>query len=156
MNKITFEGMTKQRFLREAQAKPIICFGAGGFMEFVHRTTIQPNKLNVKYIVDNSRGKQGQSYLGYEVYAPEKLLEEPAGSFVVLITTFYAYEINEQLEAMGIREAYPAVFFTEDFLGKAQRNVTLNLSYSEKRERAEKTLEQQAKPQAQNLEVGGS
>lgn len=136
MDKIIFEGMTKQRFLQEAQIKPVICFGAGDLMKFFDRTIIRPNKLNVKYIVDNGCRKQGQSYLEYEVYAPEKLLEEPEDSFVVLITTFYAYEVNEQLEAMGIRGAYPAALFTEDFLGEAHRKIPLNRSYEEDRKKA--------------------
>ena len=125
MDKIIFEGMTKQRFLQEAQMKPVICFGAGNLMKFVDSTIIRPNKLKVKYLVANSSRKQGQTYLGYEVYAPEKLLEEPIGSFVVLITTYYAYEVNEQLEAMGIREAYPAALFTEDIIGNF-RAIPLN------------------------------
>lgn len=131
MNNVIFEGMTKQHFLQKAHAKPVICFGAGELMKFVDRTIIRPNKLNVKYIVANSRRKQGQPYLGYNVYAPEKLLEEPAGGFVVLITTYYVYEVNEQLEAMGIQGAYPAALFTEDFLGEIQRNIPLNLNYKE-------------------------
>lgn len=130
MSKITFEGMTKQRFLQEAQSKPVICFGAGNFMKFVDRGIIRPNNLYVKYLVADSHRGQGQSYLGYEVYTPEKLLEEPAGSFVVLITTRYAYEVNERLEAMGIRGAYPAVLFTEDFMGERAREVQLNHSYA--------------------------
>lgn len=133
MGNIIFEGLTKQRFLEEARTKPVICFGAGDLMKFVDRTIIHPNKLNVKYIVANSRRKQGQSYLGYEVYAPEKLLEEPAGSFVVLITTFYVYEVNEQLESMGIKGAYPAALFTEDFLGESYRDIQLNRHYKENR-----------------------
>ena len=132
MSKITFENMTKARFLQEAQTKPVICFGAGDLMKFVERNIIRPNNLTVKYIVANSRRKQGKLFCGYEVYAPEKLLEEPAGSFVVLITTGYAYEVNEQLEAMGIMGAYPAVLFTEDFLGESYREIQLNRSYVEK------------------------
>ena len=132
MGKITFEGRTMQRFLQEAQTKPVICFGAGNFMTFVDKAIIRPNKLEVKYLVANSRRKQGQSYLGYEVYAPEKLLEEPAGSFVVLITSVYVYEINEQLETMGVQGAYPAALFGEGLFREGTITISLNLSYTEK------------------------
>ena len=104
-------GLSKQRFLQEAQTKPVICFGAGELMKIVDKNTIQPNHLTVKYIIANKCKEQGRTYLGYNVYAPEKLLEEPDGSFVLLITTYSAYEVNEQLEAMGIKVAYPAASF---------------------------------------------
>lgn len=136
MDRIIFEGLTKERFLQEAQTKPVVCFGAGELMKFVDKNIIRPNHLHVKYMVANSRRKQGQSYLGYEVYAPEKLLEEPAGSVAVLITTFYVYEVNEQLEAMGIYGAYPAALFTEDFMGQSYREIQLNRPYVENTKKA--------------------
>lgn len=148
MDKIIFEGLTKQRFLQEARTKPVICFGAGDLMKFVDRAIIRPNSLNVKYIVANSRKKQGQSYLGYEVYAPEKLLEEPAGSFIVLITTFYVYEVNEQLEEMGIKGAYPAALFTEDFMGESYREIQLNRGYEENRRKTQKRAIESSKSAA--------
>ena len=129
MAHIIFNGMTKQRFLQEAQTKPVICFGAGELMKIVDKNTIQPNHLTVKYIIANKCKEQGRTYLGYNVYAPEKLLEEPDGSFVLLITTYSAYEANEQLEAMGNKGAYPAALFVEDFLGEGYVTIPLNRHY---------------------------
>ncbi|MDR0653851.1 MAG: hypothetical protein LBG12_11195 [Synergistaceae bacterium] len=126
MNPITFDGLTKTKFLDEATEKQVVCFGVGAHFKYIFNNLILPNNLSVKYLVDTSAEKQGKNLYGYDVFSPDRLLAEERDSVLVLITTLSPYEINDTLEQMGIFGAYASALFMEDFMGLTYRYIRLN------------------------------
>ena len=59
---------------------------------------------NIKFFIDNDRGKWGKKIFSKEVYKPDKLLQENKGPFFIIVASSYYNEIKSQLEAMGLAE----------------------------------------------------
>jgi len=80
--------------------KQIIMFGVGDVAE----KTFVDDKVsteNIKYIVDNSKEKQGKVFYGFPVMPAENLKYENNAT-IVITNDRYFYEISQQLMDMGI------------------------------------------------------
>lgn len=90
-------------FVNESKGKKnIYCFGAGiALIRFLHRFQEYNLEDDIKYVVDNSKAKQGTMVQGINkkllIISPEQMLHEITSKDIILITTIYYPEIVELL-----------------------------------------------------------
>lgn len=90
-------------FVNETRGKNnIYCFGAGiALTRFLHKFQKYRLEDDIKYVVDNSKSKQGTIVPGINkkipVISPEQMLCEITPRDIILITTVYFSEIIESL-----------------------------------------------------------
>ena len=83
-----------------SQEKKLVLFGAGA--GGVRTLSLYLKNYKVSYFCDNDPQKWGKIVMGLPVYPPDKLFEEDPRQVVVLITSFYFYDILRQLMDMNI------------------------------------------------------
>ena len=83
-----------------SKQKKLILFGAGA--GGVRTLSLYLKNYEVSYFCDNDSQKWGKTVMGFPVYPPDKLFEEDPKRIVVLITSFYFYDILRQLMDMNI------------------------------------------------------
>lgn len=78
-----------------------ILFGSGKKSEEVIK---ELGIENVKYFVDNNKGRWGNVFLGKTIFSPEKLLFENKSELNIIISSTFYKEISYQLKKMGFIE----------------------------------------------------
>lgn len=92
-------------------------FGASGGgqvgLDILKRTR---RKVRLLGFIDNDKLKQGKTFLGKNVYGPDRLKRRDWDK--VYICSFYWYEIKTQLEELGYREGEDFEIITLAHTGK--------------------------------------
>lgn len=82
--------------------------------------------IQIDYVVDSDKEKQGKEVFGIKIAAPEVLLSEDTKTTAVIICSVYEQEIKQQLETMGGFDVYTPFMIVPDLFGKND----LALSYA--------------------------
>ena len=93
----TLEAITEHEAFLENLTNPkytLVYFGASQLLETTIKTI---SAIKPQYICDNDIQKHEQEFFGYKAYNPSKLFNENK-LFIVIITSMYFDEINEQLK----------------------------------------------------------
>lgn len=91
-----------------------IIFGTGHTAECL---LLYKDFLNIKYFVDNSWEKQADKFSGYNVYSPEKLLDEQYDGYdyIIIASEKYAYSMRRQcINDLGIKKEKIIIFHEKD------------------------------------------
>lgn len=91
--------MTRKQFyqqLVEEKTAKIVFFGVSSLLMKVWEKLLDKN-IVPDYICDNDLKKQGEYFMDYPIYAPEKILNQ-SNKYLVIITSSYVSEIQKQLE----------------------------------------------------------
>ena len=88
-----------------------VLFGAGNMCRNYIKCYAKKNPP--LYICDNKKEIWGSDFFGFEVKAPESLLELPQNC-VIIICNIYYREIEEQLRKMGIKN--PIEYFSDEYM----------------------------------------
>jgi SAM-dependent methyltransferase len=85
------------RFAREGA--PVIVWGAGSYAQRLLENSAL-GKCNVRFFVDNDRGKQGGRLGSHPIAAPEAVRGH--GDPILICAALFARDIERQIEAMGL------------------------------------------------------
>lgn len=85
---------------RNLSKKNIILFGASNFGKITYEKL--KSKYNISFFCDNDHLKWGKSIYGIKIISPEKL--NTLKNKIVVITSYYFFEIAKQLIKLNIRE----------------------------------------------------
>ena len=88
--------LTKQK---DMDNKSVVIFGAGIHTEILLELP-EFNNIQVKYIVDNNKDKQGSVFCSIPVHSPEKI--NNSIDYIVISSKTFEHEIFKQLIEMGI------------------------------------------------------
>ncbi len=91
----------------------VAVFGAGNVAGFLLKHTTRPG-INVSYICDNERSKWNSDFMGFRVFSPEHLIEEPVDKVIVAVKK--EDDIFTQLVSMGI-DVTDIILFNEEKSG---------------------------------------
>ena len=61
----------------------------------------EKTELNIEFVVDNAKERQGMSFFGKTVYSPEILKKEFNEQYLILIASSFQDEMIKQLEGYG-------------------------------------------------------
>lgn len=95
--------------------KNIIIFGASKAGQDIYKYLSQMGS-DIKYFVDNDKGKWGKTLNNKVIYNPEVLREIDKDTDYIIIGSMYIDEISKQLNEMGLNDLYVDMFYLIDFL----------------------------------------
>lgn len=81
-----------------ARYKKIVAWGAGRAFENADIAS-----LNIEYVVDSDKNKQGENINGVMCRSPEEILSENVDETAILITTFQFIDVMKQINNIGFK-----------------------------------------------------
>ena len=94
--------------------KKIICFGAGTAASILQRKIF--NNYSIECYLDNNENNWGKTIGTIPICNPERILEYPKGSFLILIISKATLKISEQLKSYNLREKIDFVNIYDKFI----------------------------------------
>lgn len=105
-NNILFQAV--EEFVQLHAGKRIILYGCGSAGGFI-LGAFKSYEVEIAYLVDGDKLKQGQEFLGVMVKSPYDLLKEPDDDYIVVLTLSASNEACEMLKSLGISEEHICV-----------------------------------------------
>lgn len=89
-----------KNIVEKNQAKKIFCFGGGTAAEILMEK--MDGEIQIEKFLDNNKLLYGKKINGIEIAAPESILKEENGSYIVLVLSRHIHEISLQLDGYGL------------------------------------------------------
>jgi len=118
------EQSTFEAFLEAAKGKRVVGFAAALAVNEIS-ALLSEHGMKFEYIVDNDMWKWGSEISGIPICSPGKLYDEKPGEFVVLICNQRPFEVETQLNTMGIKECYAYFLWVELIYRRTGRGSTI-------------------------------
>ena len=122
-NNKDFVDNTFKSFFEFSKNRKLVLFGAGDKSTVCIKEFLDPNGLEVNYIIDNDFRLWHSKHMGFNIYPVTQILKEPKDSYVILITLDKPYRIAAYLEDLQVGNYFSSHLFLEPYFEKYIKRV---------------------------------